>query len=32
MSEYVKTYDRSIGDPFSTTFCEHSRREARGNP
>jgi monooxygenase len=27
MSESVKTYDRSLGDPVYTTSCEHSRQE-----
>ena len=31
MSESVKTYDRTLGDPVSTTSCEHSRRDARGS-
>src|SRR6202034_1799241 len=27
MSEDVKTYDSSLGDPVYTTSCEHSRQE-----
>ncbi len=28
VSESVKTYDRSVGDPVSTMSCEHSRRDS----